>query len=197
MKQNKKNRSTWAEGLVVLVLAIVTTCLAGFTYAKYSSTVSGNDSATVAGWNWQINGTTLAAGTSTFTFDLFNTIKDTDGTTAETDVTAGKIAPGTSGNVAIKIDNVSDVNATYAIVFAAVNADNIPIEYSVDNATWSSDITSINVNATNIAMTNGTATVTVYWRWAFEGNDATDTALGFGGTASVTVTATATFTQVD
>lgn len=201
-------------GIVVLV-ALVAVCsyfIAG-TYAKYTSTISGSDTATVAKWAWTINNSVIDSAEDAangFTFDLFNTITDSDIESAETDVASGVIAPGTSGSFDIEITNGSEVNATYAISLAETNASGIPIEYSSDGTNWVSGVNSFNVNATEIDM-GDTATTTVYWRWAFTGaqstnyqstqTDASDTALGFSANSnpapSVQVTATVTVTQVD
>lgn len=198
MEKTRENRKNWAVRVAVIVLALtlITACLLGSTFAKYTSTAEGSSSATVATWSWEINDTTA---TSSFTFDLFATVKEADTTTAESDVASGKIAPGTGGQFTIKIDNLSDVSGNYAISFAETNAAGINIEYSTDGTTWG-DIDSIEVSSTAIAMTSGTATKTVYWRWSFYEDDAQDTAdttIGVAGTATVAVTATATFTQAD
>lgn len=183
------------------------------TYAKYTTDVAGSSAGTVAKWKWVINNSTIdstSAATNVYTFNLFDTVKDSDLTSNETDVDTGKIAPGTGGSVDISIENQSEVNATYAIAFAETNANNIPIEYSVNGTNWVSSVSSLNVAATNIAMKNGNATLKVYWRWAFTGDastnytssqtDATDTSLGFAANTTaptVQLTATVTVTQVD
>ena len=201
MKSNKQKAGIMA----LAVLAAVGSYFIAGTYAKYTSTISGSDSADVAKWSWTINNTNInSAETTTYTFDLFNTIKDSDGTSAESDVTSGKIAPGTSGSFDINITNNSEVNATYAIAFTATNGNNVPIEYSTDGTNWSSSVADLNVAATNIAKGASSATKTVHWRWAFtgaEGVDAADTALGFSANSSpapsVQVTAAVTVTQVE
>ncbi len=191
-----KSNRTMRIGVIVLALTLITACLAGGTLAKYATTVGSADSTgTVAKWSWEIND---VAAAENWAFNLFNTVKEADTTTTETDVDTGKIAPGTGGSFEIKIDNLSEVNGTYTLTFTETNASGIPIEYSIDGTTWKTAIADINVAATAIAMKTGTATKTVYWRWAFEGNDTTDTALGTAGTApTVTVSVSAAFTQVD
>lgn len=203
MEQNQKTseRKNWAVRIAVIVLALtlITACLLGSTFAKFTTTTAGTSTATVATWDWEINDATATG--SSFTFDLFATVKEEDGTTAESDVASGKIAPGTGGSFAVVIANLSDVNGTYSIAFTETNASNLPIEYSTDGGTtWSSTVSDIDVTDEAIAMTSGTDTVTVQWRWAFyvsDTQDGTDTTAGIAGTATVAVTATATFTQVD
>ena len=197
--------------LTVLVAAVALTAYSvSGTYAKYTSTFEGSDSARVAKWAFQINDKDPEADNS-FTFNLFETINDTDGTTAETDVAKGTdeniIAPGTSGSFNIKLANNSEVNAQYSISYTVVNTDNIPVEFSVDNVTTlTSNIADLNVADTAINMNNASDEVTVQWRWVYERgdddtakgtNNAADTALGNAGTATLSVTATIVATQVD
>lgn len=200
MKSNKQKAGIMA---LVALAAIGSYFIAG-TYAKYTSQITGSDTATVAKWKWTINNSVIdSAEDTTYTFNLFDTIKDSDGTSSETDVASGKIAPGTSGSFDIDITNDSEVNATYAIAFTETNANNVPIEYSTDGTTWVSSVNSMDVSTTNIAMGASSAKKTVYWRWVYyedAAGDVADTALGFAANtsaATVQVTATVTVTQVD
>lgn len=200
MKKNK----VLLLGIITVFVAIFSLTLVSGTWAKYTSTVSGTDTAKVAKWAWKVNNKNVVAGESqqALVFDLFNTIKDTEGAD-ETDVKEGLIAPGTSGSFEVKIENASEVTGKYAIEFTVSQTDNtvaIPLEYSVDGgANWSSTLNAISASdATKLAV-GGNATVTIQWRWKFEGNDGTDTTdtnLGLKA-PSITVTATLTFTQVD
>lgn len=207
MKSNKQKAGIMA---LVALAAIGSYFIAG-TYAKYTSDIAGTDTATVAKWKWTINNSVIdSVDNTTYTFNLFDTIKDSDRSSSETDVASGLIAPGTSGSFDIDIKNDSEVNATYAIAFTETNNNNVPIEYSTDGTTWVSSVNSMDVSPTNIAMGASSAKKTVYWRWAYTGaqsdnykstqTDTTDTALGFGANtsaATVQVTATVTVTQVD
>ena len=193
MKKNKMMRIA----SVLLVAVLLSTCAISGTFAKYTSTIAGTDTARVAKWDFKVGGTT-ANSSAEFTFDLFKTIKDTDDS-AEDDIapTDGTvIAPGTQGSFDIVLNNASEVTATYAIAFAVTNANNIPVEFKVGSGEWKSTLD--NVAATELAI-GGDATVTVSWRWAYgDGStDAADTTLGLAGTATLGVTATVTATQVD
>lgn len=208
----KKNKNKIATLLLLAIVAVGSYFVAG-TYAKYTSEIAGSDNASVAKWAWKINQEDFKSATDVtngYTFDLFKTIKEADTTSAETDVDADLIAPGTGGSFDIAITNNSEVNATYAIAFTEINSSGIPIEYSTDGSTWVSGVSNINVPATAINIGQTASTLTVKWRWAFTGSDstnyastqtdATDTALGFAanGTApTVQVNATVTVTQVD
>lgn len=122
----KHNMMRVASALAVVTL-LSTSVISG-TLAKYTSTASSTATATVAKWSFKVGagGTNVTAtnditGTNPFTFDLFGSIKDTGGTEKETDVTdvTGKhiIAPGTSGQITLALENDSQVNAGYTIKF--------------------------------------------------------------------------------
>ena len=116
---NNKKRSSMMVRLVaaLAVTMMFTMCLVGGTFAKYTSSATGNDNANVAKWSFKVGETDIATR-DTFTFDLFQTITDSDLTSAETDIAPADgsiIAPGTSGKFSIAIQNLSEVNATYAI----------------------------------------------------------------------------------
>lgn len=200
--KSKKNRKIIA---IVLCLALAVVCMAGGAMAKYTTSVSGSDTASVAKWHFEVNDVNMtpAGNNASMTFDLFNTIKDSNGTDDEKDVKTDLIAPGTSGSFDLKIENLSEVNAVYDLDFSVKNDSAIPVQFSTDGGkTWKTydKIGELNVDQKAIAMETGAETVTVQWKWAFDGDDAKDTALGIAAqTAAPTieVTCAATFTQVD
>ena len=205
---NNKKRSSMMVRLVaaLAVTMMFTMCLVGGTFAKYTSSATGNDNANVAKWDIRVNGSEIATS-DTFTFDLFQTITDSDLTSAETDIAPADgsiIAPGTSGKFSIAIQNLSEVNATYAIDYTVTsNVSSIPVEFSTNGTDWKTDINDLDV--TNVPIGLGTdKTVTVYWKWDFSTGDAADaydTLLGTmaaGETVPVIyVSAKVTATQVD
>ena len=195
MKKNK----TMRIASVVMMAALLSTCAISGTFAKYTSASTGKDTARVAKWDIQLEGAQMTSENETFKFDLFED-------TAYSNVAAGGlIAPGTEGSFEINIQNASEVVAQYSIEFTAPETDgDIPIIYSTDNSTdistWKSDITQLNIAAsddTKLAIGATAEPVTIYWKWVFDGADAADTALGEAGKATVTVTAKVTAEQVD
>ena len=194
MKKENKTMKFVSFVLLITVLALI---LVAGTYAKYTSTASGSDTATVA--NWVIKAgkegaeELITGAGSTVNFDLFNTILDTDGT-AETDVTSGKIAPGTQGAFKLSVKNESEVNAKYTITFD-VGESNIPLEFKVNDGNWTSDLSNVGETPLNMGKSD---VANVQWRWAYEGTngDVADTALGVTP-ENVEVTATLVVTQVD
>ena len=202
---NKTKKSSMMVRLVAVlaVTMMFTMCFVGGTFAKYTSSGTGTDTATVAKWDIRVNGSEIATS-DIFTFDLFQTITDSDLISAETDIAPADgsiIAPGTSGKFSIAIQNLSQVNATYAIDYIVTNTGNIPVEFSTNGTDWKTNINDLDV--TNVAIGLGTdTTVTVQWRWRFEADNVTegdnaDTTLGKDGTATLEVSAKVTATQVD
>lgn len=202
---NTEKKSKRKVVAVVLCLALAVACVAGGAVAKYTTSVSGSDTATVAKWLFEVNDVnmTVAGDSASMTFDLFGTIMDSNGTEKETDVKENLIAPGTSGKFDLKIENLSEVNAKYDLNFSVSNESGIPLQFSLDNGkSWKSydKISELNIGNKAIAMGTGTDTITVQWKWDFEGTDATDTKLGIAAqntAPTVSVTCAATFTQVN
>lgn len=203
-KENKLVKFT----MFVLLITIIAIVLVAGTYAKYTSNVSGESTATVAKWSIEVNDKEMTVANSKVTFNLFDTINDTGNTADETDVADELIAPGTAGSFDLKVKNESEVTAKYSIDFVLTNDSNIPIEFSTDGTTWTNSITA--PAEKTLAVGAPEDTITVQWRWAFNGtdstnyqitqNDITDTTLGIAAQTTaptVKVTTTLTATQVD
>lgn len=201
MKKNKMMRIA----SVLLVAVLLSTCTISGTFAKYTSSSTGTDTARVAKWDFTVGETDITTS-NTFTFDLFNTANYTD-SNVDTDGNGSEvvIAPGTTGNASVTLTNNSEVNATYAVAFSATE-NGVPLQWSVNGTDWKNDISQLDIAATNITMNGGTATINIYWKWAFEsdsivGSDQSndiDTNLGTATTlATVIFSAAITVTQVD
>lgn len=200
MNKTKRRPVMVRLAAALAVTMMFTLCFVGGTFAKYTSSATGTDNTTVAKWLIKV-GETDITDSDVFTFDLFKTIKDSNGSDAETDmspVDGSIIAPGTSGEFEIVIENKSEVNATYAIDYTVTNPSNIPVKFSVDGTNWFEDINYLDVRGKKISM-NGTEKVTVKWMWEYEraSGDAADTALGIAASAELKVDAAVTATQVD
>lgn len=203
----KKDNKLVKFTMFVLLITIVAIILVSGTYAKYTSEASGTATATVAKWSIIVNDDEEIATTTpqTVTFDLFKTINDSDGSSAETDVASGLIAPGTVGSFELSIKNESEVNAKYAIAFEVTGSD-VPLEFSVNGGEWADTITAPAETTLDMGESD---TVNVKWRWAFEEKvgdvvntavDTADTALGINAQTvapEVIVKTTLTVTQVD
>ncbi len=195
---------------ITLLLVMIALVLVSGTYAKYTSSATGSsDSVRVAKWTFKVGDADITKS-NTFTFDLFKTINDANGST-ETDVASSKgdkvIAPGTSGSFDIVLTNASEVSAKYGIKYTVTNENKIPVQFSTDGATWSKSLTDVAASDTDtkLAANNGTKTITVQWKWAYEDtnestkaeSEAKDLELGKAGTATISVSAEVTATQID
>ena len=197
----KKNR-LFIIGIAVVMVALVSLTLVSNTYAKYTSTKQATASTRVAKWDVKVNNTNLGSA-GNITFGLFDTILDSDGT-AETDVSSGLIAPGTSGTFTINVLNASEVTAAITATATVTNSDNVPIEFRIGDSGSFQALTSANLtnalalNDTVLAIGSAATTIEVQWQWVFEnGVDPADTALGVLGTATVTVAINYVAVQVD
>ncbi len=163
---------------VLLVAVLLSTCAIAGTYAKYTTTVNGTATAHVATWE-----VTAANEAETFSVNILETIKDSDGVSDETDVKSGCLAPGMTGSFTIEVVNSSEVNAQYT---ATLGVENYPLEFSFAN----------NSNTGKLGMedSNKAATITVNWEWPFAEDDDADLALQG---QEVTIDVTIVFEQVD
>ena len=212
-KSIKTHRSSAMRAASIMtVLALLMTCAVCGSVAKYTSSTTGSDSINVAKWEFEVNDKNFATTTAqTLIFNLFDTVNEADTAGTEDHVSNGVIAPGTGGSFSLKIENLSQVDANYTLNFTETNNDGIFIQYSLDNSTWYDDFSTINADRTDVAIEkeDGAETVTIYWRWCFEGTDTgahagqtnvKDTALGIAAqktAPSVTVTATLIAKQVN
>ena len=197
MEKNK----TMKMILITLLIAMIALVLVSGTYAKYTSSASGSDTARVAKWSFTVGGTDIVAE-NTFTFDLFKTIKDTDGKT-ETDVVSANadkvIAPGTSGSFDLVLENKSETSAKYGITYTVTNTASIPVQFSVNGKDWTDNLANVVESDTDTKLdaNNGRKTIKIQWKWACDGDDTTDVNLGKVGTAKLIVQADVTATQID
>lgn len=104
MRKNKMMRT--ASGL--LVATLLTTCVISGTFAKYTTTASGTDSARVAKWGIQMDNT----GSSTFSDTYKN---DNNATTVTGKENAKVVAPGTKGSAEYKVTGAPET--AYEITF--------------------------------------------------------------------------------
>lgn len=193
MKKTKFMRAA----LLLLVLTLITSCFVGGTFAKYTTSANGTDTARVAKWGFQPTTITMT--------DLFKTAYDTTvkaGDNPQTDV----IAPGTKGEATFGFtyggaDGITAPEVAYTFEVSTTGSfcdqsikSNTNIQWKLDNGewgTWDALITAIEAldgNATNNRYgpntlptafnATGENTHTVSWVWAFDD----DTTTPIGGT---------------
>lgn len=193
-----KNNKTVKFMALVLFVTILAIILVSGTYAKYTTSATGSDTATIAKWSIKLGNEDIAKSTEkTFTIDLFSTITNTDGSeeknVKKTDGTL--IAPGTMGSFTLaSLKNESEVNAKYSVTYTLSNESGVPLEFTTnkdDESSWKSDFTAVNVSNEALATDATATTATVYWRWAFTKDTARDTSDTTLGTTTPTVTLTA------
>ena len=216
----KKNR-LFMLGLVTVFVAVLSLTLVSSTFARYSSTVTGEDSARVAKWEFKVDSQVIIGETpQDLTFDLFradgiyeldnngnvtvaNDEEVKDGTSSEP-----IIAPGTGGSYTFVIKNTSEVAANVKASYSAI-ANNIPLEFSTSNTndSWKT-LEQINTEieaGKDLAVGDADGyTITLYWRWALgaselpsDSTNIADTTLGIGGTATYNITITIVAIQKD
>lgn len=222
MRKNKFMRA--ASGLLVAVL--LTTCVISGTFAKYTTSAEGSDSARVAVWG--LDGTSSIKLNNLFSNEYTD---DANGKTVSS--TEKVIAPGTSGSAqfGFKYNNDSKTTAPEVKYTFAISTDesdcatdiknNKNIVWSLDNekcTNWDELLDKIE-KLSGATDNTGKATYeagklpeafkakgdnlhTVSWEWKFDenNNDTTDTTMGNKAQAnldSVTLKISITAEQVD
>ncbi len=213
MKKNKMMRTA----SVLLVAALMTTSMISGTFAKYTTSATGTDTARVAKF-----GVNITANGTTFAKEYTNDSSAKTVVSSETDKNV--VAPGTKGDmakmtltgtpeVAVKVsyEGKFDLNdqwnasgSFYCPLVIKVNNS----EVSTSDCTTAEDFEKAVNDAiskysteyapgTNLA-DKGNDSLTVSWEWPYAGDDTKDTALGNATNAGeVTLAVTTTVTQID
>ena len=222
MKKTKFMRAA----LLLLVLTLITSCFVGGTFAKYTTSTTGNDSARVAYWGFDQDAST--------SIDLFDGEYNNVTTSGKVDGFSNVIAPGNEktstfafGYTNYKTDKITAPEVAYTFtVNPTITGDYDELDANT-SFKWTlkkpSDATAAEYNTVAEliaaikalsgddsgtktydpgkipeAFTSADETYTIGWKWAFGGNDAKDTALGNSQTLeNVTFSITITATQVD
>lgn len=158
---NKRLKMAMLLFAIILVAALAISVA----YSKYYSKVSGTGSATVAKWNFKVNGQEDNLGTIT----LGNTAA------VNPNVAEGRIAPQTNGSFDVALDATgTEVALDYTIKFSNVQG-NIPTNlkfYATKTesgyADEITDITTAGLTGSIGLDESKTKTVTIYWNWDYE-----------------------------
>ena len=172
---SKKNKI----GGLALAGALLLTCAAAGTIAKYQTELGGTDTASVA--KFEVKAGDLNKDLNA-DLSIFKNPKDSDGTNAEADVATNKIAPGTAGVKEIEIENTSEVTVEGTITAKMENT-SVPIELAItesDTLPSSSEWTAADAPTpesyalTSLDWSYGSnkKKIYVHWRWAFGEDDA-------------------------
>lgn len=204
----KKNHAA-RLGALALALTLVSTCLMGGTLAKYTTTVTGMATATVA--KWVFNANNAAADTKKFeNINLGDTLNY-----KVTDIKTGVIAPGTEGKFDIELNGTGSkvgIDYTIEITKAAITMQNKELPSNLVFSTkeikegntgnsldkLSSESGSLLSGTIDYKDSKMEKTITIYWKWPYatstEGADIKDT--NDSGIENITLDITVTGTQV-
>ena len=204
MKLNKKQKRTATIASMAALLAVVLG-MGGQTFAKYISTKTVSDTATVAKWGYVVNANASNLGFSKFYKDVALSENDATATVASSG-DANVVAPGTTGSVRVTVTGEAEVDAKILFAASGTNisvkstkgADSTyyyPIKWTLtknsnplntpsnDKDSLADVITALNDASEEVREANSPRVNDVYeisWAWAYEGqNDTLDTYLGW------------------
>lgn len=190
--ENNKDKSLLL--IVLLVLVGLTSGYVSSTYAKYTSSIEKNSSATIAKWSFdEENSDTELIIDFASTYDPATLVEN-------------RIAPGTAGSFAISLTNAETETAVdYELSFGT--AQGVPTNLKFyDDASYSNEISIASDTLTGTLNAGDSTGVEIkfYWKWAYEtaNGDEADTANGASGGSNgtklvlpVTITGTQTTPQ--
>ena len=186
-----KKKAVFSAVCIALVASIG---LSGvlLTNSKYTTTVTGEGSTSIARWVFDVSGSDTYS--STDTIQTINLAQTCDQST----LLDKQIAPGTNGSFDVEIDATgAEVGIDYKVEFTNIPED-FPtnLKFTVDNEEY--DLTTgftgnIPANATNKVITK-----TVNWEWPYEtlNGDIADTTDGIADANDLTFDITVIGTQV-
>lgn len=179
-------------GAAAMVLTLVTASLVGGTFAKYTSTVTGAGTATVAKWNISLKNGSAEITEDAKTITLIN---DNPKLTLD----EGIVAPGAFGKLDLSVDGTgTQVDVEYTLKIDTTKLPSNIKFYKGDSAVPENEYKSTGISGKLTGATK-TETIPVYWVWEDDGsNDAADLAAGTASTAGTATTfdITLTATQI-
>lgn len=187
----KKNTNLSKTVGLLLVLTLLALIAISGTYAKYTTSVSGNATAVIAKWDIKFTNDTKTIANN-FNIDLAKTMTSSDKANTF-------IQPGSQGSFKVKVTNDSDVPA---MVVATVS-DNSNTIFQNGQFTLTVDG---NTAAEGVEVAaEASKEVTITWKWNYEATadkdtvDAADTKIGTGSdkTAQTICGITLSATQKD
>lgn len=188
-------------GLIVtlVLLLVVTASIVVSTYAQYATSVTGEDTARVAKFSFELNGTEAASATPiSLPISLFADSYLSNYVVGESG--AKVVAPGTSGYVNISLKNTGEVEIVPVWTITEQNVNNIPLVYAVTTSAsapasgeWKS-AAALSVSSVSLPVGSNAQEFYLHWKWDTS-SDVADTSLGTTGTATVKVTVGIAITQ--
>ena len=150
------------KNIILFVLLGTLLCLfgiAGASYSLYKSSPRGKSMGSIANWNFTANGSS-----STFAINL---------ATNATNASDGKIMTGSYGSFDIKLDATgtdNDVNCKITFENIIGKPDNLNF-YLDSDYTQKIELETDAIKDVIKFGKNMTKTITIYWKWDYEGND--------------------------
>ncbi len=172
-----KKKTLKRVSIAALALALSTGSVLAGTLARYQSTFTATDATyTVAKWDVTVNGEKGGVETTATSFDLTNTIKQTD----TTKLAENKIAPGVDGGFDVVVLNNSEVAAQFTLnlkVTAKTGTLPANLIVKIDGTDVTTDAIATDGKTTaaaDLAIASGTKTVKVTWEWAYAPDDSAE-----------------------
>ena len=220
MKKTKFMRAA----LLLLVLTLITSCFVGGTFAKYTTSGDGTDTARVAKFGVMVTGNGNLFAKEYAKTDASFTLATNSVVSTEKNV----VAPGTSGEmtkmtltgtpeVAVRVSYTGEAkldgwmvnDAFYCPLVVKVNETEIKMDDTqITSAEKFAEAINNAIKGYSKVYKAGTDLSTIpndslaiSWSWGFDGNDVKDTVLGNAAAdnnaSSITVKVTTTVTQID
>lgn len=173
-------------GAAAMVLTLVTASLVGGTFAKYTSTLEGKATATVA--QWKVD---LTDGKNSLTQPIILKNENTNA-----GMTDGVVGPGAFGNFKLVVDGTgTQVDYEYKLAFDASKI-KAPIKFYKGTDATGEEITSAGIPGETVEADaiDKKSVIDVYWVWDNKEDLTTDTSIGEaadGSAESVNITVTA------
>lgn len=179
-------------GMTAFALTLVTTCISSGTLAKYTSEVTGTGTAAAAKWDVEFKADANKTTATTVKSEAFNFTLD--GTQSGNDshalVAENKVAPGSTGSVALQINvkSTNEVKTGGSFEIDASNLKGVPIKFYSDSSFTQEIEMSDNkgtVTSTTTVAPKASTTIdqVIYWKWDPSSTDTADTTLGKNATS--------------
>lgn len=179
-------------GVLAVGACLISTSLMSGTLAKYTTTVSGTDTATVASFDFSVLDKDGLALADSNTIDLFDDITPAGANTVANDL----IAPGCSGDFLVDINCAgSEVDIDLTSTVTVANDNTIPVKFAIAESAPDDDGYTIAQDGLATALQNAIdgevkhddtskdKDVKVFWKWVDGQGDPADTTLGAMETA--------------
>lgn len=205
-KNNRKTKKLLAIVAMVLMVGLIAG-MGAMTYAKYVTSASvPTQSATAAKWGFVITADAdNLFGTDYDQTDATNKIATkvtTNGVAVNASGDTNVVAPGTTGSMTISVSGSAEVLAKLTVTVGSTTdialGDYKPVKWSitgtaaentVTDGTLSEVLSALTKDVTGNTDTTTTATIsagtsidksyTISWKWAFDGDNAKDTVIGY------------------